>query len=95
MTTIARTTTTSFLSAAFEAIATQVRTARGRRAQRIALLTLMDMDAGRLDDLGLNTQDVIDALAAPLAANVLDRRRARRAATWTVTTTAHRLMHLS
>jgi uncharacterized protein YjiS (DUF1127 family) len=84
---VAKTTTASFFSAAFEAVATQVRTARAHRAQRIALLTLMDMDASRLDDLGLNAQDVIDALAAPPpAARVLDGRRARRAATWTATT---------
>ena len=63
MTTTA-TRTNSFISAAFEAVATRVHTARVRRSQRIALLSLMDMDASRLDDLGLNVGDVMDALAA-------------------------------
>jgi uncharacterized protein YjiS (DUF1127 family) len=53
-----------FLSAAFEAVAGRVRSARVRRSQRLALMSLMDMDAHRLDDLGLNVRDVMDALAA-------------------------------
>ena len=64
MTTITATRSASFLSTAFEAVAGRVRSARVRRSQRIALLTLMDMDASRLDDLGLNIRDVMDALAA-------------------------------
>jgi uncharacterized protein YjiS (DUF1127 family) len=62
MTTATR--STSFISAAFEVVATQLRTAHKRRSQRIALLALMDMDAGRLDDLGLSVSDVMDALQA-------------------------------
>lgn len=90
MTTATRTTTASFLASAFEAIGGHVRVARARRAQRIALVTLMDMDASRLDDLGLNAQDVIDALSAPPpAVRVLESRRARNAAAWTATTTAN------
>jgi uncharacterized protein YjiS (DUF1127 family) len=83
MTTIVQTATASFFSTAFEAVITWVRDARVRRAQRIALVALMDMDAYRLDDLGLNVQDVVDALNAPPPANrVLDSRRTARAATW-------------
>jgi hypothetical protein len=44
----------------------------------------MDMDAARLDDLGLNAQDVIEALSAPPPAGPrLSEKRARRAETWT------------
>jgi uncharacterized protein YjiS (DUF1127 family) len=55
---------TSFISAAFEMVATRVRSAHARRSRRIALLQLMDLDASRLDDLGLSVGDVMDALAA-------------------------------
>ena len=54
-----------------------------RRAQRNALATLMEMDAGRLDDLGIDTCDVIEALRTePVATRQLDGRRAQRAITW-------------
>jgi hypothetical protein len=87
MTAVARTSTASFFEEAFERIATFAREHRARRAQRIALVTLMDMDAARLDDLGLNAQDVAEALSAPApAARVLDARRAERARTWSPAT---------
>ena len=35
---------------------------RAARVRRIALATLMEMDAHRLDDLGINAQDVVEAL---------------------------------
>ena len=35
-----------------------------RRAQRLALNDLLSMNAARLDDLGLNRHDVIEAIAA-------------------------------
>ena len=83
MTTAAHTTSQSFFEAAFEKIATFAREYRVRRAQRIALVTLMDMDAGRLDDLGLNVQDVVEALnAQPVETKVLETRRETRATTW-------------
>lgn len=78
------TTTASFFSDAFDSLAKQVRAARVRRAQRIALVSLMDMDASRLDDLGLSVGDIIDALQSPPAAPVLEARRARNSHTWTV-----------
>ena len=46
-----RTSLPSFVSAAFEAVAARAQSARRSRQRRIALLSLMDMDAGRLDDL--------------------------------------------
>ncbi len=87
MTAAARTSTASFFEEAFERISTFAREYRVRRAQRIALVTLMDMDAARLDDLGLNAQDVAEALNAPApATRVLDARRAERARTWSPAT---------
>jgi hypothetical protein len=83
MTAVARTTTQSFFEAAFERVAGSVREYRVRRAQRIALVTLMGMDASRLDDLGLNVQDVVEALnAQPVETKVLETRREARATTW-------------
>ena len=54
----------SIISAAFGAVAGRVRVARARGAQRIALLSLLDMGQHRLDDIGLSVHDVRDALAA-------------------------------
>ena len=83
MTAVAHTTSQSFFDAAFERIAGFAREYRVRRAQRLALVTLMDMDASRLDDLGLNVHDVVDALnARPAATCVLEARREARATTW-------------
>ncbi|MEO6394403.1 MAG: hypothetical protein ABIO40_00650 [Devosia sp.] len=64
MTTTIATRPASFFSAAFGTIASQFRAANARRSRRIALLSLMDMDASRLDDLGLSVSDVMDALAS-------------------------------
>ena len=87
MTTVARTSTASFFEEAFERLSQFAREYRVRRAQRIALVSLMDMDASRLDDLGLNAQDVVEALSAPApATRVLDARRAERARTWSPAT---------
>lgn len=83
MTAVAPTTSQSFFEAAFEKISTFAREYRVRRAQRIALITLMDMDASRLDDLGLNVQDVVEALnTQPVETKVLEARREARAVTW-------------
>ena len=87
MTAVAHTPTASFFEEAFERIANFAREYRVRRAQRVALVSLMDMDASRLDDLGLNAQDVVEALSAPApATRVLDARRAERARTWSPAT---------
>jgi hypothetical protein len=87
MTAVAHTTSQSFFEAAFEKVSAFAREYQVRRAQRIALVTLMDMDASHLDDLGLNVQDVVEALNAPSSpARVLDTRRAARATTWSPAT---------
>jgi uncharacterized protein YjiS (DUF1127 family) len=83
------TTPSSFFASAFETFARQVRTARARRAQHLALAALMDMDAHQLDDLGLNVGDIVDALNSPPPATpALVARRAQRAAHWTPDTAA-------
>ena len=87
MSAVAYTTSQSFFEAAFEKIATAAREHRARRAQRIALVTLMDMDASRLDDLDLNVHDVVEALRAQRAeTKVLAARRQTRAANWSAAT---------
>jgi hypothetical protein len=87
MTAVAHTTSQSFFEAAFEKVSAFAREYQVRRAQRIALVTLMDMDASHLDDLGLNVQDVVEALNAPSSpGRVLDTRRAARATTWSPAT---------
>jgi hypothetical protein len=56
------------------------RAAAKRRAQRIALSELMLMDVARLEDLGIERQDVIEALCVPPPAGPrLESRRALRA----------------
>ena len=62
MTTAARTTSASSFETAFEVLVTRARAIRTRRAQRIALAHLMEMDAHQLDDLGISAADVADAL---------------------------------
>jgi hypothetical protein len=87
MTAVAHTTSQSFFEAAFEKVSAFAREYQVRGAQRIALVTLMDMDASHLDDLGLNVQDVVEALNAPSSpGRVLDTRRAARATTWSPAT---------
>lgn len=78
MTAVAQTTTSSFFAAGFEAVTAHIRTARARRARRVALVTLMDMDASQLDDLGLSVGDVMDALAARDGRILQSRRAADR-----------------
>jgi uncharacterized protein YjiS (DUF1127 family) len=53
MATVAPTTTRSFFESAFEKVSAFAREHRVRRARRIALVTLMDMDTHRLNDLGI------------------------------------------
>lgn len=38
---------------------------RANRARRVALASLLDYDSARLEDLGINRQDLFDALDAP------------------------------
>lgn len=39
--------------------------ARANRARRVALQSLLDYDTARLDDLGINRQDLFEALESP------------------------------
>lgn len=38
---------------------------RANRARRVALQSLLDYDSARLDDLGINRQDLFEALESP------------------------------
>jgi uncharacterized protein YjiS (DUF1127 family) len=59
-------------------------TARAQRAQRIALTNLLEFDAALLEDLGINRQDVVDAMRNPprTAGEALAARRALSARNW-------------
>jgi hypothetical protein len=76
MTTIRTRPTMSFIAQLIVAIRDRMQAAAIRRAQRLALGELLLMDAAQLDDLGLNPQDVLDALTAPPPAG--PRLEARR-----------------
>jgi uncharacterized protein YjiS (DUF1127 family) len=53
--------------------------ARAERTQRLALDCLLDLDAHRLDDLGINRGDLFDALSArQRPTELLADRRSRR-----------------
>jgi uncharacterized protein YjiS (DUF1127 family) len=57
---------------------------RAARAQRMALSTLLEFDASRLDDLGINRQDLFDALHHPSERPevTLARRREIKSSAW-------------
>jgi uncharacterized protein YjiS (DUF1127 family) len=58
----------------------QLQAASARRRQRLALNDLLSMNAARLDDLGLNRHDVIEAIAASRHSEPdLEARRERNA----------------
>ena len=70
----------SFFETARAAIAAFVGELDARRAQRAALLGLLQFDADRLHDLGIDAIDVRDALASPRSAGrTLAARRAEHA----------------
>ena len=69
-------TSTSIVGSLFRSAVAALRAASARRAQRIALGELLRMDPSRLDDLGINQQDVVEALSAPPPAG--PRLEARR-----------------
>lgn len=58
--------------------------ARAERVQRIALANLLEFDAALLEDLGINRQDVVDAMRDPprTAGQTLAARRALSARNW-------------
>lgn len=73
----------SLISAATGTLAATVRSIHAHGAQQRALRDLLAMDPHRLDDLGIDAEDVRDALAAPPPAKpLLEERRASRASAW-------------
>ncbi len=58
--------------------------ARARRAQRVALESLLEYDIHRLEDLGINRQDLFEALDSPSRrpGYRLTLRRAESARNW-------------
>jgi uncharacterized protein YjiS (DUF1127 family) len=68
----------------FRAFARWAAKARAERAQRVALGSLLEVDAFRLDDLGINRQDLFDALnqSTADAGRTLSRRRAQKSRSW-------------
>lgn len=58
--------------------------ARARRVQRIALQSLLDYDVQRLEDLGINRQDLFEALDSPSQrpGYKLSQRRAESSRNW-------------
>lgn len=57
---------------------------RARRARRIAFESLLDLDTHRLADLGINRQDLFEALDAPSqrAGFKLSQKRAESSRHW-------------
>jgi uncharacterized protein YjiS (DUF1127 family) len=68
----------------FRAFAAWVAAVRAKRAQRVALANLLELDAALLDDLGIDRQDVINALQHPHAeaAHALTARREQTSRAW-------------
>ncbi len=60
-----RSTMAAASSNPFVALVNWFAKARVRRAQRIALESLLDYDSARLEDLGINRQDLFEALHSP------------------------------
>jgi uncharacterized protein YjiS (DUF1127 family) len=82
--TFATETNFSFAGGAFSALIGGLRTLHARRAQRLAVAALLEMDPSRLDDLGVNALDIREALSAPLpTGSRLAARRNARAMSWT------------
>ncbi|HEV7276919.1 MAG TPA: hypothetical protein VGN80_11580 [Devosiaceae bacterium] len=57
---------------------------RAERARRLALLSLLELDNSRLDDLGIDRQDLFDALhdRSRNTGEKLSQRRARSSSHW-------------
>lgn len=68
----------------FKAMVNWFAKARVRRAQRIAFESLLDYDTARLEDLGINRQDLFDALDTPSQrpGYKLSQKRAESARNW-------------
>ena len=83
MTSIAFETTSSPVLDAFKALVRQVHAWRVRRAQRVAIAVMLEMEPYRLDDMGLGTADLCQAINSRWPSRVLNARRAERARAWT------------
>ena len=60
-----------------------IHTLRARHAERMEIVSLLEFDTGRLDDLGISAGDVRDALRAPVPPGPsLALRRAQSARRW-------------
>ena len=68
----------------FRAFLAWLAAARAKRAQRVALSDLLEFDAALLDDLGIDRQDVVDALrrGPEDAGRELAARRAHASTDW-------------
>ncbi|GLQ54268.1 hypothetical protein [Devosia nitrariae] len=77
-------TTQSTVASVLNTVGSLIDGYRVRRAQRLALVALMEMDPSRLDDLGISIEDVRDAVTGTLPAGPrLEARRTARALNWT------------
>lgn len=80
-----RTSVASFPgSGALKAVLNWAAKARTARRQRRALSSLLELEETRLDDLGINRQDLFEALdqGQPRPGAMLARRRATRSRLW-------------
>ncbi|HEV7718034.1 MAG TPA: hypothetical protein VGO70_03555 [Arsenicitalea sp.] len=61
-----------------------LRNLRAARKRRMALTSLLEMDACRLDDLGISRGDILEAMHAPSrdAGETLSAHRAEHARAW-------------
>ena len=74
-------TITRTIQMLLDTVREELRAATIRRRQRLALNDLLGMNAARLDDLGLNRHDVIEAIAAADRTETnLDARRESKVA---------------
>ena len=55
---------------------------RAARAQRRALQDLLEFDSALLDDIGINRQDLFDAMHSQRAGQTLAQRRAAASRNW-------------
>lgn len=55
---------------------------RAARAQRRALENLLEFDTALLDDIGINRQDLFDAMHSTRVGQTLNQRRAAAARNW-------------
>ena len=76
-TTIALEPVAFFIPNLLDRVIRRLRAFHAQRAHRLAVMPLLEMDAGLLDDMGLSTRDVRDALntGGQVGASLHARRR--------------------